>query len=338
MKKGFDTRKYLQIQKHEVLNRIKTFDRLYLEIGGHLTYDGHASRVLPGYNPKTKLKLLKELSNLENLEIIYCINANDIESKKLLGDFKLNYTKQTLRDLKKIQKSGLKVKHLVITRYQNYQYKIIEAFKKIISKKVENIYLHRDIPNYLKSPDYAIRGYSKNPYIKIKSKLIIITGAAGGSGKMATAMSQIYLDKKKKINAGFAKFETFPVWNLPLNHPINLAYEAATADLQDKNMIDPYHLKFYKKKAVNYNRDIKNFSILMKIANKITKSKSAFGYHSPTDMGVGNTKAGIINEKICKEAALKEIKRRTEIYKKEFKAERISKKTVERMKEITNKI
>jgi uncharacterized protein (UPF0371 family) len=151
-------------------------------------------------------------------------------------------------------------------------------------------------------------------------------------------MSQIYHDIKNKINSGYAKFETFPVWNLPLSHPINLAYEAATADLQDKNEIDPYHLKHYNIKSVNYNRDIKNFSILIKLANMITKSKSAFGYHSPTDMGIGNTKSGIINEEICKRAAIKEIHRRMKVYKKEFKSRRESEKTLERMEEILKKL
>ncbi len=337
MKRGFDTSKYIEIQKKEILKRLGRFQRLYLEFGGHLTYDGHASRVLPGYNPKTKLKLLKSLGDLE---IIYCVNANDIESKKLLGDFKLNYTKQTLKDIKILRKKVSKNIFLVITRYQNKHSKTIMKFKKIISKYVKKIYIHNEIPNYIKSPEYAIKGYEKNIYLNLNSKLIIITGAAGGSGKMATAMSQIYHDTKNKINSGFAKIETFPVWNLPLNHPINLAYESATADLQDKNEIDPYYLRHYKKKSVNYNRDIKNFSILIKVANLISKTKnnSAFGYYSPTDMGIGNTKEGIINEELCKRAAIKEIFRRRKVYEKEFKAGRENKKTLERMDKIIKKI
>lgn len=340
MKRGFDTKKYLEIQKNEIQNRIRKFDRLYLEVGGHLTYDGHASRVLPGYDPKTKLKLLQVLSKIEKLEIIYCVNASDIESQKLLGDFNLDYTKQTIKDLKSFSKNKLKVTSVVVTRYKSSNEKIIKSFKKFLSKYIpkKNIIIHHEIPNYRKSPRYAIEGYKKNKYLKLKSRLIIITGAAGGSGKMATAMSQIYLDRKSKINSGFAKLETFPVWNLPLNNPINLAYEAATADLQDKNMIDPYHLKFHKIKAVNYNRDIENFSILMKLANKITNSKSAFGYHSPTDMGVGNTKSGITNLKLCEKSAIKEIKRRMKVYKNEFSKGRISKETIIRMKEILKEI
>ncbi len=341
MKRGFNTSKYIEIQKKEILKRMNKFNRLYLEVGGHLCYDGHASRVLPGYDPKTKLKLLKNLKKSGiDIEIIYCVNAKDIESKKVLGDFDLNYKKQTIRDIGTFAKNNLKVNHLVITRYERKNSKTISQFKEIIGNKVKNIYLHNEIPNYSKSPNYAVKGYKKDSPIKIKanSRLIIITGAAGGSGKMGTAMSQIYYDIRNKINSGYAKLETFPVWNLPLNHPINLAYEAATADLQDKNEIDPYHLKYHHKKAVNYNRDIKNFGILMDIAKIITKKKFPFGYKSPTDMGIGNTKAGIINDNICRKAAIKEINRRMKFYTKEYKSGRESKATIERMEEIMNKI
>jgi len=339
MKRGFDNSRYNFIQENEILKRAEKYERFYLEFGGHLTYDGHASRVLPGYNPRTKLNILRALSKIPGgLEIIYCVNANDIQSLKRLGDFKLNYTKQSLRDIKILKRKVSKNIYVVITRYSKKNYKAVFDFKKKIAEFVKKIYTHNEIPNYIKSPEYAIKGYKKNPYIKLKSKLIVVTGAAGGSGKMATAMSQIYHDSKNKINSGYAKFETFPVWNLPLNHPINLAYEAATADLQDKNKIDFYHLKHYKIKSVNYNRDIKNFSILMKLANLITKSKSAFGYHSPTDMGIGNTKSGIIDDKICREASIKEIYRRMKFYTKEYHSGRENKKTLDRMKEIIKRI
>lgn len=344
MKKGFDTSKYIQIQISEILNRLNKYDKLYLEVGGHLIYDGHASRVLPGYNPKTKLLLLRKLSKTDDIEIIYCVNTKDLGSKTLLGDFNLDYKKQTIKDIKSFKKSGLKKIHLVITRYEIQDKEIISNFKKALSKHIppKNIYTHSEIPNYTKSPRYALSGYKKETRIKSKSRLVIVTGAAGGSGKMATAMSQVYhdLNKKnfKKINSGYTKIETFPVWNLPLNHPINLAYEAATADLQDKNMIDPYHLKYYKTKAVNYNRDIENFSILVDIAKLITKQRFPFGYKSPTDMGIGNTKFAIINENVCKAAAIKEIHRRMKYYVKEFKSGRTSIKTIERMKEIMKKI
>ncbi len=332
MKRGFDTEKYIRAQKKEILKRIKKFDRLYLEVGGHLAYDGHASRVLPGYNPKTKLELLKTLGKLE---IIYCVNAKDLSSKKRLGDFNLSYKKQTLKDLKFFKKAGLKVDYVVITRFSDE--KQAKKLKKILDKKVRKVYFHNEIKGYSNVKN-AIKGYEKNSSIPITSKLVIVTGAASGSGKMAVTMSQIYSDRKRKIKSGFAKLETFPVYDLPLKHPINIAYEAATADLQDKNKIDPYHLKHHKKKAVNYNRDIDNFEILMKISKSITKKKSAFGYYSPTDMGVSNTKAGIIDEEICKQAAIKEIKRREKVYEREFKKGRESKATLNRMKEILRKL
>ena len=335
--RGFDSSKYLKIQKAEILKRLSKFNRLYLEVGGHLCYDGHASRVLPGYLPKTKLILLKKLKEFET-EIIYCVNSKDLSSKKHLGDFNLDYKKQTIKDIETFKKNGLKVNHLVITRFEKKDSKSVFRFLKLIENKVKNTYIHNEIKNYLKSPKYAIDGYKKDSRIKVKSKLIIITGAAGGSGKMATAMSQIYYDIKNKVNAGYAKLETFPVWNLPLSHPINLAYEAATADLLDKNEIDPYHLKYHHKKSVNYNRDIKNFGILMNLLKAITKKKFPFSYKSPTDMGIGNTKSGIINDKICRTAAIKEIKRRMKFYEKEFKKGRESKSTIERMEEILNKI
>ncbi len=332
MERGFDTDKYIRAQKKEILKRMKKFDRLYLEVGGHLAHDGHASRVLPGYDSKTKLKLLKTLGKLE---IIYCVNAKDLSSKKRLGDFNLNYKKQTLKDLRLFKKAGLKIDYVVITRFNNE--KQAKKLKKILNKKVRKVYFHNETKGYSNVKN-AIKGYEKNPAVPITSKLVIVTGAASGSGKMAVTMSQIYSDAKRKIKAGFAKLETFPIYNLPLNHPINIAYEAATADLQDKNKIDPYHLKYYKKKVVNYNRDINNFGILIKISKSITKNKGAFGYHSPTDMGVSNTKAGITNEEICKQAAIKEIKRREKVYLREFKRGRESKATLIRMKEILRKL
>ena len=333
MKRGFNTERYLRAQKKEILKRMSKFDRLYLEVGGHLPYDGHASRVLPGYNPKTKLKLLKTLGKLE---IIYCVNAKDLSSKKRLGDFNLNYKRQTLKDLRLFKRAGLKVDYVVITRFSNE--KEAEDLKRILNKKVRKVYFHKEVKGYSKNVKKAIKGYKENPIVPITSRLVIVTGTAGGSGKMATTMSQIYSDINRKIKAGFAKFETFPIYNLPVDHPINIAYEAATADLQDKVQIDSYHLKYHKKKVVNYNRDINNFKILMSISKLITKKKSAFGYYSPTDMGVSNTKPGIIDEEICKQAALKEIKRREKVYLHEFRKGRESKATLKRMKEILRKI
>lgn len=331
MKRGFDNKKYLEIQSKSIFNKLNDHDRIYIEFGGHLTYDGHAKRVLPGYKPKNKLKLLKLL---KNIEIIYCINAKNLNSKKRLGDFNLSYTQQTLKDLKILKRNKIKKIHVCITRYE----KEIKAlkFKKILENKKYKVFLHKEIPNYLKNINTALRGYENQPNIPVKEKIIIVTGVAGGSGKMATTLCQIYKDKKNKIDSEYVKFETFPVWNLPLNHPINIAYEAATADLQDKNMVDPYHLKKYNKKTINYNRGIENFKILKKINKKISYKNQS--YNSPTEMGVNMVKYGIIDETVCKKAAIKEINRRMKKYYQEYKKGRESIKTIERMKEIIKKI
>lgn len=332
-KKGFDSKKYIQAQTISILKRINEFDKLYLEFGGKLTYDGHASRVLPGFNPMTKINLLK---NLGDFEIIYCINANDLHSKKRLGDFEINYKEQVIKDIKDIRKKGLDIEHLCITFYKSRE--DIDNFKKLIEKMGINVYLHKEIEGYPNKTKKILNGFLKQDFIKTKSKLIIVTGASSGSGKMATAMAQIYHERKNGIKAGFSKYELFPIWNLPLKHPINVAYEAATADIGDYNMLDPYHLKEYKKKAINYNRDVENFAILKKIYSLVAGKKINSKFKSPTDMGVNKAKEGIINDNICKRAAIKEIKRRYKIYKKEFEAGRESEKTVKRMKKILKKI
>lgn len=331
--RGFDTKRYISRQKAEVLRRMRRFDRLYLEFGGHLCYDGHASRVLPGYKPTAKIDLLKSLGNPA---IIYCVNAEDLDSKKRLGDFKLDYWNQTLKDIGEMRKSGLNVAAVIITKYSGQSK--AARFSETLRRKSLNVYTSPKIRNYLKGPGYAVKGYDSYPYVAVNSKLAVITGAAGGSGKMSVAMSQVYKEIQNGMNSGYAKFETFPVWNLPLKHPVNLAYEAATADLQDKNKIDPYHLKFYGKKAVNYNRDIENFAILRRIASRISHSTAPFGYHSPTDMGISMTKAGIISDKVCREAAIVEIRRRFEVYSREYAQGRESKKTLQRMRQIIRKI
>lgn len=332
-KKGFDSKRYIAAQSAAVLKRINEFDKLYLEFGGKLTYDGHASRVLPGFKPSTKIDLLK---NLGDLEIIYCINANDLDSSKRLGDFKLTYREQALKDISDIKKKGLSVNHLCITFYKNRDR--VNKFREEIQNMGINVYTHNEIEGYPDETDKILKGFLKQNFIKTKSKLIVVTGAAGGSGKMATAMAQVYHERKKGIKAGFSKYELFPIWNLPLAHPVNIAYEAATADLGDYNVIDPYHLKAYGKRAVNYNRDVENFSILKKIYSLVAGRKINSKFKSPTDMGMNMAKEGIINDKICRKAAIKEIKRRYKIYKKEFEAGRETKETVKRMEKILKKI
>lgn len=332
-KRGFDSKRYIEAQSAAVLKRINEFDKLYLEFGGKLTYDGHATRVLPGFNPSTKIDLLK---NLGDLEIIYCVNARDLESNKILGDFGLSYEKQVLKDIHDIRKKGLNVNHLCITFYTDSD-KILN-FKKKIERLNIPIYCYKHISGYPNNFKKIIEEFSKQKFIKTKSKLVIVTGAAGGSGKMSVAMSQVYKERKKKVNAGFSKYELFPIWNLPLNHPINYAYEAATADLGDYNVIDNYHLKAHGEKAINYNRDVENFKILETIYTLVAGKKVLSRFRSPTDMGMNMAKEGIINDKICRKAAIKEIKRRYKLYKKEYLAGREEKETVFRVKKIIEKI
>jgi uncharacterized protein (UPF0371 family) len=332
-KKGFDSKRYIDSQSASVFKRINEFDKLYLEFGGKLTYDGHATRVLPGFKPSTKIDLLK---NIKDLEIIYCVNANDLESSKRLGDFRLSYREQALKDINDIRKKGLNVNYVCITFYEPKDR--IKKFKKEIENLGIKVYCHKIIEGYPNDINKILEGYSKQKFIKTKSKLVIVTGVAGGSGKMATAMAQIYNEKKRGIKAGFSKYELFPIWNLPLNHPINIAYEAATADLGDFNIIDPYQLKSRKIKAVNYNRDVENFRILKKIYSLVAGKKINLRFKSPTDMGINMAKEGIIDDKICKKAAIKEIKRRYEFYKKEFNLGRESKETIKRMENILKKI
>jgi len=333
MKIGFDSTKYIKAQKKSILERIDKFEKLYLEFGGKLLYDLHATRVLPGYNATTKIDLLKQL---ENVEIVYCVNANFIQKDFTLQDSKLTHDQQTIKDMEDIEKFGLKIKHVVITMYKNQPK--IKAFKTKLKKKSVSVYFLKDMDGYPLDTEKILKAYTKQPDLNIKKKLIIITGVGGGSGKMALALSQIYKERKKGVNAGFAKFETFPIWNLPLDHPINIAYEAATADLQDVNMIDPFHKKAYKINAVNYNRDIENFTILKNLMERITKEKNPFGYKSPTDMGVNMAKLGIINDTVCREAGKKEVKRRYKIYSKQVKEGIEEKSTIKRMKEILKKI
>jgi uncharacterized protein (UPF0371 family) len=332
-KRGFDSEIYVKEQTEEILKRVKKFKRIYLEWGGKLIYDDHASRVLPGYEKTAKAKVLKKL---KGSEIIYCINAQDLQSNKVLGLKDFSYKKQALKDLKDMKKFKLKNNIIIITRFggENKAKKFAEELKELGKK----VYFHSEIKGYTKDVNKAVKGYEVQQYIPIKSNLIIISGPAGGSGKMSVALSQIYHERKRKINSGFVKFETFPIWNLPLKHPINLAYEAATADLQDKVMIDPFHKKAYKVNAVNYNRDIKNFLILQAITRKITGEKFPYGYKSPTDMGINMAKKGIIDDNACREAAIKEINRRYKAYKEEFRKGRERKETIKRMGEILREI
>ena len=335
-KRGFDTKKYLKAQTEKIEERLSKFDnKLYLEFGGKLLYDGHAQRVLPGYEPDAKTQLLKKL---KDLEIIYCVSAKDIQRGRIRHDFGLTYDLQTLKEISEIREKGLKVAGIVITRYEGENLAL--RFKRKLQNAGNKVYIHTEIKGYPNNIKKLLGkyGFQKQPFIETDSPLIIVTGAGGGSGKMAVCLSQLFHEQKRRINAGYAKFETFPIWNLPLNHPINTAYEAATADLGDYNMIDPFHLKKYGTKTINYNRDVENFVILKKIMKAITRKDNFVNdYFSPTDMGVNMAKEGIVDNRIVSKASKEEIIRRYFRYKQEYILGIETKETTDYMDKIIKK-
>lgn len=305
-KLGFDSEKYLKIQSEKILERIKMFDnKLYLEFGGKIFDDYHASRVLPGFRPDNKIMLLKQFK--DDLEVIFCINANDIESSKIRADYGISYELELLRLIEKLQELGILINSVVVTMYHDENN--IEHLEKLLKKKKVKMYIHRPTDGYPDDVELIVseKGYGKNPYIKTTKKLVVVTAPGANSGKLGTCLSQLYHEYKNGVKAGYAKFETFPVWNLSLLDPVNIAYEAATVDLKDINMIDPFHLEAYGKNAVNYNRDISTFPILKNILMQITGKEI---YKSPTDMGVNMIKDCIVDEDIVKKAATDEIIRR----------------------------
>jgi len=306
MKVGFDNEKYLKIQSEHIKERISKFgDKLYLEFGGKLFDDYHAARVLPGFAPGSKLKMLMQLSDYA--EIVIVISASDIEKNKVRGDLGITYDKDVLRLKDEFEKCGLTVGSVVITQFNGQE--AAKLFRSKLKKLKIKTYYHYEIKGYPSNVALidSDEGYGKNDYIETSKPLVVITAPGPGSGKMATCLSQLYHDKKRGIKAGYAKFETFPIWNLPLNHPVNLAYEAATADLNDVNMIDPYHLQAYGETTVNYNRDIEIFPVLNAIFEGIYGENP---YKSPTDMGVNMVGNCIIDDEVCCKASLQEIIRR----------------------------
>ena len=306
MKIGFDNDKYLSMQSEHIKERISKFDnKLYLEFGGKLFDDYHASRVLPGFAPDSKLRMLMQLS--EHAEIVIVISAGDIEKNKVRGDLGITYDLDVIRLIDSFKERGFFVGSVVITQYSG------QNSANIFKSKLENlgikVYIHYPIEGYPSNIPLIVsdEGYGKNDYIETSRPLVIITAPGPGSGKMATCLSQLYHEHKRGIHAGYAKFETFPIWNIPLKHPVNLAYEAATADLNDVNMIDPFHLEAYGETTVNYNRDVEIFPVLSAIFERI------FGkcpYQSPTDMGVNMVGNCIVDDEICREASKQEIIRR----------------------------
>lgn len=334
MELAFDNEKYLKIQKEKIEERIKMFDnKLYLEFGGKIFDDYNASRVLPGFNPDAKIKLLQEFK--ENLEIIFCINANNIQKNKIRADYGIGYDVELLRLIENISKLGISINSVVITMYTGQE--SVEKLKQTLESKKVKVYLHTPTKGY---PDdvetiASEEGYGKNPYIETTKKLVVVTAPGPNSGKLGTCLSQLYHEYKRGVKAGYAKFETFPVWDLPLMHPVNISYEAATADLGDINMIDSFHLEEYNIKAVNYNRDISAFPILKNILNKITGKDI---YKSPTDMGVNMISKCIINDEIAQSAAKMEIIRRYYASLCDFKRGIGNEETVETIKKLMNNI
>ena len=306
MKRGFDNEKYLKMQSEHIKERIDQFgDKLYLEFGGKLFDDYHASRVLPGFAPDSKLRMLMQLSDYA--EIVIVISAADIEKNKVRGDLGITYDVDVLRLREEFLQKGLYVGSVVITHYSGQN--SADQFKAKLEKKNIKVYIHYTIEGYPSNIPLIVSkdGYGKNEYIETTRPLVVITAPGPGSGKMATCLSQLYHDNLRGIKAGYAKFETFPIWNIPLKHPINLAYEAATADLNDVNMIDPFHLEAYGKTAINYNRDIEIFPVLNAIFEGIYGSNP---YKSPTDMGVNMAGNCIIDDEACCQASNMEIIRR----------------------------
>ncbi|MGD2295205.1 MAG: DUF1846 domain-containing protein [Candidatus Aminicenantes bacterium] len=324
---GFDNEKYLEEQSAAILERMAKYDnKLYLEFGGKLLFDYHAARVLPGYEPNVKMRLLQKMK--DKTDILLCIYAGDIERKKLRADFGITYDVDALKLIDDLREWGLEIVGVIITRFANQPSTVL--FKNKLERRGIRVYTHRFTKGYPTDIDVIVseEGYGANEYIITDKPLVVVTGPGPGSGKLATCLSQLYHDHKKGIKSGYAKFETFPIWNLPLKHPVNVAYEAATADLGDFNLIDPFHLEIYGKTAVNYNRDVEVFPVLKRILERLTGSKSH--YLSPTEMGVNRAGFGITDDAVVREAAEQEVIRRFFRYRCEYAMGFNEKETVQR--------
>ena len=325
---AFDNEKYITEQTSEILERINKFgDKLYLEFGGKLLWDYHASRVLPGYDPNIKMELLQKLK--DKADILLCIYAGDIERKKMRADFGITYDSDALKLIDDLMEWGINVLGVVITRFNNQP--AAELFKNKLERRNIKVYTHQYTKGYPTNVDLIVsdEGYGANEYIETEKPLVIVTGPGPGSGKLATCLSQVYHDYRRGIKSGYAKFETFPIWNLSINHPVNIAYEAATADIKDFNLIDPFHLEAHNEKAVNYNRDVEVFPILKRILKKISGDEPF--YQSPTDMGVNLAGFAITNDALIREAAKQEVIRRYFRYRCEYVMGLMDRETVQRV-------
>ncbi len=330
MKIGFDAEKYLEEQSKYILERIKQSksERLYLEFGGKLVHDKHAMRVLPGFDENAKIKLLAHMK--DQAEIIICIYAGDIITNKTRQDFGITYDLEVLRLIDTFRKYDLSINSVVITRYEDTA--SVNTFINKLNRRGIKTYKHYPTKGYPTDVETIVsdEGYGVNPYIEVTKPLVVVNAPGPGSGKLATCLSQLYHESKRGRRVHYAKYETFPIWNLPLKHPVNIAYEAATVDLKDLNMIDPFHLETYGTMAVNYNRDIETFPVVKRIIEKITGEESI--YKSPTDMGVNREGFSISDDNVCREAACQEIIRRYLIAQCDYKKGNIDEATVERAK------
>jgi len=333
MKKiGFDNELYLTEQSAAILERITTqgSKKLYLEFGGKILFDYHAARVLPGFEPNVKMKLLSKLK--DQTEVILCICAGDIEKKKVRADFGITYDADAMKTIDDFKDWEIDIGAVVITRFTDQPAAL--SFKHKLERHGVRVYTHRFTKGYPTDVDLIVseEGYGANEYIETHKPIVVVTGPGPGSGKLATCLTQLYHEHKRGVKAAYAKFETFPIWNLPLKHPINVAYEAATAELRDVNMIDHFHLEAYGQTSVNYNRDIEAFPLLRRIIEKITDAPSF--YKSPTDMGVNRAGSGIIDDEACRNASAQEIIRRYFRYSCEYAMGLCDQDTVERVEVI----
>ncbi|MBN1822718.1 MAG: DUF1846 domain-containing protein [Endomicrobiales bacterium] len=304
---GFDNEKYLAEQTASISERVTRFNnKLYLEFGGKILYDYHAARVLPGFDPNVKMRLLQRIK--DNAEVVLCIFAGDIERKKMRGDFGITYDSDALKTIDDFKEWGIDITAVVVTRFENQP--SAKIFKNKLERRGIKVYTHYKTKGYPTDVDLIVsdEGYGANEYIKTSKPIVVVTGPGPGSGKLATCLGQLYHEYKRGVKAGYAKFETFPIWNLPLTHKVNVAYEAATVDLKDFNLIDHHHLEAYNEKTVNYNRDVEAFPLLRRIIEKITGGESF--YKSPTDMGVNRAGFGVIDDDAVQRAAHQEIVRR----------------------------
>ena len=333
-KQGFDPQKYIEEQSKYILERVNDYDKLYLEFGGKLIGDKHAKRVLPGFDEDAKIKLLQKLK--DSAEIIITVYAGDIERNKIRGDYGITYDMDVFRQIDELRGYGLTVNSVVITRYND------QPSTKVFISKLERrnikVYTHRAIPGYPSDVDMIVseQGYGKNPYIPTTKPIVVVTAPGPNSGKLATCLNQLYHEYKLGNHAGYSKFETFPVWNIPLKHPLNIAYEAATVDLKDVNMMDYFHFERYQQVAVNYNRDLEMFPVVKRSIEKITGKESV--YQSPTDMGVNRVGFGIIDDEVIKEASRQEIIRRNFITECDYKKGLVDEEILNRMKLIMEEL